>query len=118
MRLALIATITLLAAEPATAAEPTPVEVHLSNFKFAPKTIELKAGQDYALTLINDSGGGHSFAAKEFFKAAGAASGDIEVPGGERRVIRLRAPRAGTYKAKCTHTFHGAMGMKGEIIVR
>lgn len=121
----LLLTMTCLSFAIPAAAQPTAVEVHLSNFKFAPKAIELKAGQDYALTLVNDSGGGHSFGAKKFFAAAKVDAADasalkdgkVEVPGGEKRTIRLRAPAAGVYKVKCTHTFHSGFGMKGEIVV-
>lgn len=125
MRSALIVTLSLLAAAPA-AAQPTAIEVHLSNFKFEPKAIELKADTDYALTLINDGGGGHSFSSKDFFAAARVDAADlismkdgtIEVPGNGSRTIHFHTGSAGTYKAKCTHAFHSGFGMKGEIIVR
>jgi plastocyanin len=105
---------------------PAVLEVRLSNFKFDPRTLELKAGQDYALTLVNESSGGHSFSAKDFFAAsrvepsdlAVIRDGTIEVPGKQRRTIRFRAGPAGTYKLKCTHTLHGTFGMRGEIRVR
>lgn len=125
IRSALVASLAILFAAP-TAAQPTVVEVHLSNFKFEPKAIELKANTDYALTLVNDGGGGHSFSAKEFFAAvkveasssAALSDGKIEVRGDEKRTIHFRTPAAGTYKVKCTHAFHSGFGMKGEIIVR
>lgn len=107
-------------------AQPVAIDVHLSNFKFEPSTIELKAGQDYALTLINDGSGGHSFSAKEFFAAAGVDAADaaliktgaIDLKGGDRRTVHFRAPAAGTYSLKCSHAFHSGFGMKGEIVVR
>lgn len=114
--------ITVVQAEtPATA-----IEVHLSNFKFEPKAIELAAGKDYALTLINDGGGGHSFSAKDFFAsatvepadAAQVKDGTVEVPGNEKRTVRFKTGAPGTYKVKCTHAFHSGFGMKGEIVVR
>ena len=113
-------------ASAAALAQPASVEVRLANFKFEPRTIALKAGQDYVLALTNESGGGHNFTAPEFFAAASIAAADraaikdgtIEVPGHQRRTIRFRAAAPGTYKVKCTHTLHGTFGMRGQIVVR
>jgi uncharacterized cupredoxin-like copper-binding protein len=124
MRILLFAA-ALLASAPLPA-QPAPIAVRMANFKFEPRTIELKADQDYALTLINESSGGHSFSARDFFAAATVnpadvalmREGTVEVPGGQSRTIRFRAARAGTYKLKCTHTLHGTFGMRGEIRVR
>lgn len=125
MRQSAFAVLALLISAPVVA-QPAAVEVRMSNFKFEPRSIQLRSGQDYALTLVNESGGGHSFAARDFFAAASVNAADralvregtIEVPGHERRTIRFRAAPAGTYKVKCTHTLHGTFGMKGEIVVR
>ena len=125
MRLSALAALAMLASAPLVA-QPATVEVRMSNFKFEPRSIQLRAGQDYALTLINQSSGGHSFAARDFFAAASVNAADralvgqgkIEVPGHQRRTIRFRAAPAGTYKVKCTHTLHGTFGMNGEIVVR
>jgi plastocyanin len=119
-------TIFAILAPAAVLAQPATVEVRLSNFKYEPRTIELKAGQDYVLGLTNDSGGGHNFTAREFFAAATIPAADraaikdgtVEVPGHQRRTIRFRATAPGTYKVKCTHTLHGTFGMRGEIVVR
>ena len=124
MRLIILAA-AMLGAAPAWS-QPIPIEVRLSNFKYEPRTIELKSGQDYVVTLANDSGGGHNFTATEFFAAATIVAaeravinkGTVEVPGHQRRTIRLRAPAPGAYKVKCTHTLHGTFGMRGEILVR
>lgn len=118
--------VALIIAAPAVAQTPQMVEVHLSNFKFVPSTVTLVHGQSYTLKLINDNGSGHSFGAKDFLAAANVAAQDraqitngaIEVPGGETRTVRFIAPAPGSYKVKCTHTLHGAMGMKGQIVVR
>ena len=125
MRVFAFAALALFAAAPAVG-QPATIEVRLSNFKYEPRTIELRAGQDYVLSFTNESGGGHNFTAKEFFAAASVAAADraaiakgrVEVPGGARRAIRFRAPAPGTYKVKCTHTLHGTIGMRGEIVVR
>jgi uncharacterized cupredoxin-like copper-binding protein len=105
---------------------PAVVEVHLSNFKFTPRAIVLDQGRPYVLRLVNDSGGGHDFAAPAFFAGANVAApdrplvrdGEVEVPGGQVRLVRLTAPPAGRYKLKCTHSFHKMFGMSGSIVVR
>lgn len=116
----------VLASSPAPAESPTTVEVQLANFKFTPNSIVLEHGRPYVLRLVNISSGSHDFTANEFFAAAAVAptdrrwiqEGEIEVPSGQVREIRLTAPAAGTYKLKCTHSFHKLFGMSGRIIVR
>lgn len=108
------------------AQQPTVLEVHLSSFRFTPNLVQLEHGRPYILRLVNDGGGGHDFTARDFFTAslmtsaerAQVTNGEIEVPSGQVREIRLTAPNAGTYALKCSHTFHKALGMKGKIIVR
>jgi uncharacterized cupredoxin-like copper-binding protein len=100
--------------------------VQLSNFKFTPRTLVLDHGRAYVLRLSNASNGGHDFSAPAFFAAAAIApndrrwvvDGEVEVPPGQTREIRLTAPAAGRYKLRCTHTFHKAFGMSGTITVR
>ena len=128
MRYALLFALPLVAlgAQPATPQAAPVVNVQLSNFKFTPKTIVLDHGRSYVLRLYNAAGGGHDFTAREFFRAATIAQsdrrwiaeGEVEVPPGQVREIRLTAPAAGRYKLKCTHTFHKTLGMSGTIIVR
>ena len=128
MRYAFLAVVPLaiLGAQPATPQAPAAVNVQLSNYKFSPRTIILDHGRSYALRLYNASGGGHDFTARDFFAAASVlpsdrrwiSDGEVEVPPGQLRVIRLTAPAAGRYKVKCTHTFHKMLGMSGTIIVR
>ena len=105
---------------------PDVVEVQLSSFKFTPREIILDQGRPYVLRLVNGSGGGHNFAAPAFFARANVAApdrplirgGEVEVPGGQVRQVRLTAPPAGRYKLKCTHSFHKMFGMSGSIVVR
>jgi plastocyanin len=100
------------------------VDVTLSSFAFAPMTIRLRAGQPVVLHLVNSGRGGHNFAAREFFAAASlrpedrpfVRNGTVEVAGDSARDIAL-VPRAGTYRLRCTHTFHTAFGMSGTIVV-
>ena len=118
--------IAVLGAQPATPQASTVVNVQLSNFKFTPPTIVLDHGRPYVLRLYNASSGGHDFAAPSFFAASSIApadrrwvtEGEVDVPPGQVREIRLTAPTAGRYKLKCTHTFHKMLGMGGKIIVR
>jgi uncharacterized cupredoxin-like copper-binding protein len=117
------ATVTTQSAKPQA---PAAINVQLSNFKFTPTTIILDRGRSYSLRLYNASEGGHDFTARSFFAAASIApfdrrwvrDGEVEVPPGQLREIRLTAPAAGRYKVKCTHTFHKLLGMSGTIIVR
>jgi len=97
------------------------VEVRLSSFAFAPRTIVLPAGRPVILHLVNTGGGGHNFSAPEFFAAAThvtgpVSAGAVEVPGQRSVDIRL-TPARGTYRLRCTHTMHTAFGMRGTITV-
>lgn len=112
------------AAKPGTTPAQT-VDVHLSNFQITPSIIRLTHGQSYVLHFANDSGGGHNFVAKEFFKFATldavprvlVRNGTIEVPSHEAVDFHFIAPRAGRYKIRCSHFLHAGLGMTGEIIV-
>ena len=115
----------LVAAAAAASAQPAVVPVELSNFKFVPNAIQLRAGTPVTLHLQNAGGGGHSFSAPAFFAAARldprsaglVHDGMVDVPGRGAVNIAL-VPAAGTYKLKCTHTLHAAFGMTGTIVVR
>jgi len=119
--------IALAAATPATAQpqRPAVVSVTLSNFKFQPQALQLRAGVPTVLHLVNTAGGGHNFTAPEFFAAARVApssqayvrQGKVEIPK-HSAVDVLLTPAAGQYRLKCTHTLHSAFGMKGVIVVR
>jgi plastocyanin len=105
-------------AQPATATQT----IHLSNFKILPVPIQLAAGQPVTLVIVNDSGSGHDFTAKEFFArariTAGAApNGKLEFAGHETKSITL-VPAAGSYPAHCSHFLHAGFGMKDTIVVR
>jgi uncharacterized cupredoxin-like copper-binding protein len=122
MRAALFV-LALFAPLPAVAqdAAPQTVEVRLSSFAFTPRAIALTAGRPVILHLVNSGGGGHNFAAPEFFAAATGVSGAvhggrIEVPGHQSVDIRL-TPSRGSYRLRCTHTLHAGLGMTGTITV-
>lgn len=113
-----------LAASAAASAQTTSQTIELSNFRFTPNIIQLRAAAPARLHLQNASGGGHSFSAPEFFAAAKMDarsrafihSGMIDVPAHGAIDITL-VPAAGSYRLKCTHTLHAAFGMKGTIVV-
>lgn len=101
------------------------VDVLLSNFKFEPSTIQLRAGHSYVLHLVNGARGAHDFEAKTFFAAAQVDPGDrmkipggrIELRGGESVDIHLVAPGPGNFPVRCTHFMHSGFGMTGRIVV-
>jgi plastocyanin len=106
-------------------AQPATVAVTMSNFKFEPGTLQLRAGVPTVLHLVNTAGGGHNFTAPQFFAAARVApasqplvhGGTVEVPKHAAVDIEL-VPAAGQYPLKCSHTLHSTFGMKGTIVVR
>jgi plastocyanin len=125
--LLLLPLISLAAIAPAAAQpqQPVTVAVTMSNFKFDPQTVQLRAGVPTVLHLVNTAGGGHSFSAPQFFAAAKIApasqalvrDGTVDIPKHSAVDIAL-TPAAGSYGLKCTHTLHAAFGMKGAIVVR
>jgi plastocyanin len=114
----------LLYTPAAATAQPTTVAVQLSNFKFGPSAIHLKAAQPITIHLENASGSGHNFSAPQFFAAAkveprSAAlihNGTVELKGHQSVDLSL-TPAAGSYPLKCSHSLHAAFGMKGKITV-
>ena len=116
---------TLIALAAPVAAQPITAAVDLTNFKFTPAQVELKANLPTILQLRNDSSGAHSFSAPAFFAAARVdpasvrliQKGKIEVPAHATVQVAL-TPTAGQYPLKCSHPLHAAFGMKGTIIVR
>lgn len=124
-RLIAVPLFALAALSPARAADPSVVQVTMTNFSFAPAALQLAAGTPIVLRLRNDAGGGHNFAAPAFFAAArvdpasaGAIrNGRVEVKAHSAIDVAL-TPAAGKYPVKCTHTLHAAFGMKGSITVR
>ena len=118
--LAALAALSLLAAAPA-AAQPAAVTIDVTNFAFAPQPIRLAAGRPVTLTFVNRSGSGHDFTARRFFAASAVsgarpANGEIELGPHQTRSITL-TPRAGTYKAHCSHFMHKQFGMSAVIVV-
>jgi len=112
----------LLLAGPA-AAQPSSAQivVQVWSFGFSPRPMHLRAGQPVTLTFVNSSGSSHDFTAKTFFASSrilsGAApDGEIDLSGHQTRSITL-VPRAGVYRAHCSHFLHAQMGMTNSIFV-
>ena len=114
---------TLLFAAPAVAEET--LQVNMSNYEFAPNTLQLRANNSYRLRLTNTARGSHDFDAPQLFAASSIAPADqskvadgaIEVEGGQTVEVNFTPTRAGTYKFHCSHFLHSAFGMTGEVVV-
>ena len=127
MRILPLALAALALSVPVTAAEaPAKVTVTLANFSFTPADLHLRAGQPVTIHFVNTGSGGHDFTAAEFFAAAtmdaanrarvGGNQGRVSLGKGESSDVTL-TPRAGTYKAHCSHFMHATMGMTGKVVV-
>jgi plastocyanin len=117
--LAAIAPFALLA--PAAAQPAGRVLVTVWSFGFAPHPIQLAAGKPVTLTFANRSGSHHDFTAERFFRdskivSGSAPDGEIELMPYETKSITV-IPRAGTYKAHCSHFMHKQLGMSDLILV-
>jgi len=123
-RITLTALLSIATVAPAATAADAPgrLTINVSSYSFIPNPIQLAAGKPVTLTIVNQSGKGHDFTAKEFFAAStitkGAApGGKVELAAHETKSITL-TPRAGNYPVHCSHFLHASMGMKAEIIAR
>ncbi|HLE49018.1 MAG TPA: cupredoxin domain-containing protein [Patescibacteria group bacterium] len=83
-----------------------------SNFKFDPKTFEVKAGEKIKLVFKN-SGGIHDLTFDDLAIATKQISTDQE------SVVEFTAPaKAGEYTFYCSVGNHRAMGMEGVMVVK
>ena len=127
MRLMLLAAAAMTVAAPVAAVSQTAkTEVVLANFSFTPEELHLHAGQSTTIHFVNNGSGGHDFTAAEFFSAAtmdaanrariGGATGRVSL-GKDQSLDVTLTPKAGTYKAHCSHFMHSSLGMTGKIVV-
>jgi uncharacterized cupredoxin-like copper-binding protein len=115
-----------LAVASAAAAQPTVINIQLTEYKYAPMQLTLDHGQAYVLHVTNTGGKGHDLSAKAFFQtvtlapgsAAKVKDGGIDLDEGESADVALTPLKPGTYEMHCTHPFHAMLGMKGQIVVR
>jgi plastocyanin len=127
LRIAAALTLTSAFAGPALAQpSATVISVQLSEYKFSPREIDLKAGEPYVLHLNNSGGKGHDLSAKAFFStvslAPGATAkvrdGKVDLDEGETADIAFVPHTPGTYEMHCGHFMHSMLGMQGKIVVR
>lgn len=115
----------LAAALAAAADEAQTVQVTMTNFAFAPKSLHLKHDVTYRLHFVNSGSSGHNFNSPEFFAAVSVApqdqakvsDGKVEVDEGEAVDVTLTPRKAGTYPVKCSHFLHTTFGMTGEAVI-
>ena len=124
--LAILAFGAALAVAGSAVAQPTVINIELSEYKYAPMQLTLDHGQACVLHVTNTGGKGHDLSAKAFFQtvtlapgsAAKVKDGGIDLDEGESADVALTPLKAGTYEMHCTHPFHSMLGMKGQIVVR
>lgn len=125
-RLTLLAIAPLLCAAatpPAMWAHPTPLTVVMVDNRFEPDHVQFRAGQAYALHLLNRGRDMHEFTAPGFLKSAlvkdpaKLANGgkDIVVQPGEATTVLLIPRRKGSFDLRCAD--HDWDGMVGSITV-
>jgi len=106
-------------------AQPTVINVVLTDYRFEPKVIELHQGQAYILHLTNPSNKRHGLEAKEFFATVDIADwskgrvtdGDVEVWPGQWNDVAVTPNAPGEYPMHSPDTMNQLMGMTGEIVV-
>lgn len=122
--IAAVASLIAFAAGPAVADTPPGITIVLSNFRFTPSEIRLKAGQPVLIHLVNQGSGGHNFSAPQFFAAASMDAsqrralhkGTAELAKGASLDLLL-TPAAGRFELRCSHFLHSGFGMTGSIVV-
>ncbi|HYM17815.1 MAG TPA: cupredoxin domain-containing protein [Micropepsaceae bacterium] len=101
------------------------IEITMSNFDFAPKTLQLKRNTPYRLHFVNNGSSDHNFASKELFAAVMAApsdrakieNGEVEVEKGKSEDVSVMPMTAGSFPFHCTHFLHSMFGMHGQAMV-
>jgi plastocyanin len=115
-----------LSAGEAPAQTDTTISITLTNYAFAPSTLNLKAGVPYHLHFVNSGSKDHNFSAPEFFAASQIAPEDqtkvekglVALESGQSVDVTLTPGRPGSFAVECTHFMHKMMGMHGAIIVQ
>ena len=105
-------------------AAPEEIIVELSSFAYNPDPLQLHAGVPVRLKFVNNSHGGHDFAAPAFFSASTfppgvtpPLHGSVDLAGGETEELTLTPRVPGTYPVRCTHFLHAWFGMTGTVVV-
>lgn len=81
-------------------------------------TIEIPAGKEVEITLINEGVNFHSFQVitKDGVKVAGLDKDDV-IGGGETRVVKIKIDEPGEYLYICPVAGHQEKGMEGTLVV-
>jgi uncharacterized cupredoxin-like copper-binding protein len=102
------------------------ITISLTDFAFAPSTLNLLAGATYRIHLKNNASKGHSFHAPEFFAASQIApadqakveDGEVDLDPGQAADVTVTPGQPGTYSLDCSHFMHAIFGMHGKIVVQ
>ena len=90
----------------------TEVKVGLSDFAFAPKSIEVPADKKFTLVLTNTGSVEHDFSVE-------ALKINVVVPpNGKPKTQEVGPLKAGTYDLYCAVAGHKEAGMTGKLVVK
>ena len=89
------------------------VNVKLSEFKFDPAQITVKAGQPVKISAQNTGTVAHNFIVKGIDKAA-----STKIAPGQTGTMEFTPATAGSFEIVCDEPGHEAGGMKGTLIVQ
>lgn len=82
------------------------IQIEMTNYKLAPATVEVKAGETVQFVLTNKSDTEHEF------ESDGGKFEEILVPAGKSRKVGWTAPnKAGEYEFECDMAGHDGMTM-------
>ncbi|MBI2323762.1 MAG: cupredoxin domain-containing protein [Chloroflexi bacterium] len=84
--------------------------ITLSEFKYAPGDLQVKAGQPVKLTVKNAGTVEHDF-------TIDAAGLKVHVNAGQSAERQIKALEPGTYEIYCSIAGHKEAGMKGKLVV-
>jgi plastocyanin len=89
------------------------ITVKMTEFKFEPAEIRVKAGQPVKLALQNAGTVAHDFKVKGVDKAQSTKIGP-----GQTGMLEFTPPQAGSFDIVCEESGHEAGGMKGKLVVQ
>jgi uncharacterized cupredoxin-like copper-binding protein len=90
--------------------------ITMTEMRFSPNRLDLKAGQTVVVTLVNRGAQRHDLAFPSD-QMPGLAGIETLTQAGERTTVTLRFDRPGTYLFQCTIEGHAAAGMTGAVYV-
>jgi uncharacterized cupredoxin-like copper-binding protein len=94
-------------------AEPV---ITMSEMRFSPNRLDMKAGQTVVVRLVNHGSQRHDLAFPSS-QMPGLAGLETLTQAGETTTVTLRFDRPGTYLFQCTIEGHAAAGMTGAVYV-